>query len=74
MGVFDPDAERAPLGKTRRGDANGVTDRTNGIGGYSIVQADSDDAAARTFGKDHPICKWPGTWVEVVEIMKIPGM
>ena len=43
----------APFVKTRRVDAKGVTDTKNGIGGYSIVQADSADAAARMFGKDH---------------------
>ena len=31
----------APLGKTSRVDAKGVSDTKNGIGGYSIVQADN---------------------------------
>jgi len=65
----------APLGKTKRVDAQGVKDAKNGIGGYSIVQADSNDAAAKLFGKDHPhLQMMPGAWVEVVEIMPVPGM
>jgi hypothetical protein len=65
----------APLGKTKRVDANGAKDTKNGIGGYSVVQADSHEAAAKMFGKDHPhLQMMPGAWVEVVEIMPMPGM
>ena len=64
----------APLGKTRRIDANGVSDTKNGIGGYSIVQAESADAAARMFSKDHPHLQMPDAWVEIVEIRQVPGM
>jgi len=47
----------------------------NGIGGYSVVQAESQDVAAKLFGKDHPhLQMMPGAWVEVVEIMPMPGM
>jgi len=64
-----------PLGKTKRVDGSGATDAKNGIGGYSIVQAASADAAAKLFGKDHPhLQMMPGAWIEVVEIMPIPGM
>ena len=44
----------APLGKTKRADAIGVSDTKNNIGGYSIVQAETHDAAAKLFGRDHP--------------------
>jgi len=64
----------APLGKTSRVDAKGVSDTKNGIGGYSIVQADNAEAATKLFGKDHPHLQIPGAWVEVTEIMHIPGM
>jgi hypothetical protein len=65
----------APLGKTTRVDAKGAKDAKNGIGGYSVVQADSHDAAAKMFGKDHPhLQMMPGAWVEIVEIMPVPGM
>ena len=65
----------APLGKTKRVDVNGMSDSRNGVGGYTIVQAETHEAAARLFGKDHPHLAWmPGAWIEVMEIMSIPGM
>ena len=64
----------APLGKTKRVDANGTKDTKNEVGGYSIVQAESHDAAAKMFGKDHPHLHVPGAWIEIVEIMPVPGM
>ena len=64
----------APLGKTKRVDANGTKDTKNEVGGYSIVQAESHDAATKMFGKDHPHLHVPGAWIEIVEIMPIPGM
>ena len=64
----------APLGKTKRVDANGAKDTKNEVGGYSVVQADSHDAAAKIFGKDHPHLQMPGAWIEITEIMPVPGM
>jgi YCII-related domain len=64
----------APLGKTKRVDGKGVSSTKNNIGGYSIVQAQSHDAAAKLFGKEHPHLQMPGAWIEIVEIMPIPGM
>ena len=63
----------APLGKTKRVDAKGASDVRNEVGAYSIVQADSADAAARIFGKDQPHLQMPGAWIEIVEIMPMPG-
>ena len=64
----------APLGKTRRVDHAGPSNSSNDIGGYSIVQAESHDAATRIFGADHPHLMMPGAWIEVTEIMPLPGM
>ena len=64
----------APLGKTKRVDSRGASDAKNDIGGYSIVQADSADAAAKIFGKDHPHLQMPGAWIEIIEVKQIPGM
>ena len=55
-------------------DLNGASNTKNEIGGYSIVQAESHDAAAKLFGKDHPHLQMPGAWIEIVEIMPMPGM
>jgi len=64
----------APLGKTKRVDTNGASNTKNEIGGYSIVRAESHEAATKLFGKDHPHLQMPGTWLEIMEIMPLPGM
>jgi YCII-related domain len=65
----------APLGKTKRLDGKGVSDARNGIGGYTIIQAESHDAAAKMFGEEHPHLLWmPEAWIEITEIMPVPGM
>ncbi len=56
-----------PAGKTKKVAAGGVSDTRNDIGGYSIVQADSYDAAAALFA-DSPHLSMPGATVEVMEI------
>src|SRR5688572_30547464 len=43
----------SPLGKTRRASPQGITDITNTMTGYVIVQAESHEAAARMF-ENHP--------------------
>jgi hypothetical protein len=55
-------------------DARGVSDTRNDVGGYSIVQAESADAAAKLFGREQPHLQMPGAWIEIVEIMPMPGM
>jgi hypothetical protein len=64
----------APLGKTKRVDSKGASNTKNEIGGYSVVQAESHDAATKIFGKDHPHLQMPGAWIEIIEIMPMPGM
>ena len=64
----------APLGKTKRADSSGASNTRNEIGGYSVVQAESHDAATKIFGKDHPHLQMPGAWIEILEIMPLPGM
>ena len=60
-----------PAGKTKEVAASGVTDTRNDIGGYSIVQADSYDAATALF-TDSPHLTMPGATVEVMEITAMP--
>ena len=64
----------APLGKTKRVDSNGASNTKNEVGGYSIVRAESHDAATKLFGKDHPHLQMPGAWIEIMEIMPSPEM
>ena len=61
-----------PVGKTKQVAASGATDIRNDIGGYSIVQAESQEAAAALFAGD-PHLTMPGATVEVMEIMPLPG-
>jgi hypothetical protein len=64
----------APVGKNKRIDTNGKKDGKNDVCGYSIVQAESADAAAKIFGKDQPFLQMPGAAIEMIEILEIPGM
>ena len=68
------DSRGAPLGKTKRVDASGAKDARNDVGGYSIVQAESHDATVKLFGPDRPHMMMPGGWIEITEIMPVPGM
>lgn len=62
----------APLGKTKEVSKGGtVKDIKNDIGGYSIVQAESHDAAAKIFA-DSPHFSMMGGTVEVMEIAEMP--
>jgi len=61
-----------PAGKTKQVAASGISDIKNDIGGYSIIQAESYEAAAALFG-DNPHLTMPGATVEVMEIMSMPG-
>jgi hypothetical protein len=64
----------APLGKSKKIDTKGASDTKNDVCGYSIVQAETAEDATKMFGKDHPHLQMPGGWVEVIEVMHIPGM
>jgi hypothetical protein len=62
-----------PLGKTKQTSKRGVSDMSNSVTGYVIVQAESHDAAARLF-EGHPhFSIFPGDAVEVMECLPIPG-
>ena len=57
-----------PTGKNKRVAMSGATDMRNDVCGYSIVQAESHDAAAKIF-IDNPHLKMAGAYVEVMECM-----
>jgi len=64
----------SPLGKTKRIDKNGITDTKNELGAWTVVQAESHEAAAKLF-ENHPhFMLFPGESVEVMECLDIPGM
>ena len=63
-----------PLGKTKRITTGGIEDIRNNLAAYTVVRAESYDAAARLF-ENHPhFTIFPGDGVEVMECLPIPGM
>jgi hypothetical protein len=63
----------APLGKTKRVSRLGVEGIKNQLAGYTVVQAESHEAAAKLF-EGHPhFTIFPGDSVEVMECLPIPG-
>ena len=62
-----------PLGKTKKVDAQGITDVTNAMGAFTVVRAASHEAAAKMF-EDHPhFSIFPGESVEVMPVLPIPA-
>jgi hypothetical protein len=62
----------APLGRTRRVDASGSRDARNAMAAYTVVQAESHEAAARLFLNHPHFMLFPGDSVEVMECLPIP--
>ncbi len=63
----------APLGKSLRVNDSGTVPATNDFGGYSVLQAESQEALTASL-KGHPHFMMPDGFIEVVEIRPIPGM
>jgi hypothetical protein len=63
----------APLGKSMRVTTSGASPVVNDLGGFSILQAESKEALAETL-KGHPHFMMPEGFIEIVEVMPIPGM
>ncbi len=63
----------APLGKTLKVTPAGPSPSRNDLGGFSIMQGESKEAIAALM-KDHPHFLTPDGFIEIVEMMEIPGM
>jgi hypothetical protein len=63
----------AGVGKTKRVTGQGTADTRNDIMLYAIVEAESHDAAARTF-EGHPHLQIPQSSIEIMEINPLPAM
>jgi hypothetical protein len=62
-----------PLGKTKKVTQNGIKDVSNDMGAFTVVRADSPEAAAKLF-ENHPhFAIFPGESVEVMPVLPIPG-
>ena len=64
----------SPLGKTKRASAQGISDTKNEMAAYTVVQAESHDAAVRMFEKHPHFTLFPGDSVEVMECLPMPEM
>lgn len=62
----------AGAGKTKRVDAHGTSDTRNDVMLYSIIQADSHEAAAKPFAK-HPHLQIPQATIEIMELSPLPA-
>lgn len=63
-----------PLSRTKRISRAGISDIRNHLAGFTVVRAESQEAAAQLF-LDHPhFAIFPGDSVEVMEILPIPSM
>jgi len=62
-----------PLGKTKRCGSDGVSDMSNQLAGYTVVRAETHEAAARLF-EGHPhFSIFPGESVEIMEVLPLPA-
>jgi hypothetical protein len=62
-----------PLGKTKKVDAHGISDISNQMGAFTVVRADSHEAAAKMFeGHPHHTI-FPGESVEIMPVLPIPA-
>jgi hypothetical protein len=62
-----------PLGKTKKVSSGGIADASNELGAFTVVRADSPDAAAGMF-KNHPhYAIFPGDAIEVMPVLEIPA-
>jgi hypothetical protein len=62
-----------PLGKTKKITQRGIDDTNNDLGAFTVVRADSHEAAAKLFEKHPHFSIFPGDAVEIMPVLPIPG-
>jgi hypothetical protein len=63
----------SPLGRTKKVSMSGVSDIRNNLAAFTVVRAESHEAAAKLF-ENHPhFTLFPGEGVEVMECLPIPS-
>ena len=62
-----------PLGRTKLVSTSGISDIRNNLSAFTVVQADSQDAAAQLFLNHPHFTIFPGEGVEIMEVMAIPA-
>jgi len=62
-----------PLGKTKKVSGSGVEDISNAMGAFTVVRAESHEAAAKLFEKHPHFAIFPGESVEIMPVLPIPA-
>ncbi len=62
-----------PLGKTKKASPRGIEDASNELGAFTIVRADSHQAAAKLFEKHPHFTNFPGDSIEIMPVLEIPA-
>jgi hypothetical protein len=64
----------SPLGKTKLINKSGISDIKNEMGAWMVVEAESQEAAAKLFLNHPHYTIFPGDRVEVMEMLAVPKM
>lgn len=62
-----------PLGKTKKVSQSGIADTSNHMGAFTVVRADSHEAAAKLFERHPHFTIFPGESIEIMPVLPIPG-
>ncbi len=62
-----------PLGKTKKINERGIEDTSNEMGAFTVVRAESHEAAAKLFEKHPHFSIFPGDAVEIMPVLPIPN-
>lgn len=62
-----------PLGRTKKVTQRGTDDVSNEMGAFTVVRAESHEAAAKLFEKHPHFTIFPGDSVEIMPVLSIPG-
>ena len=62
-----------PLGTTKKVSQSGTADISNQLGAFTVVRAETHEAAARMFEKHPHFTIFPGEAIEIMPVLPIPG-
>jgi phosphoketolase len=62
-----------PLGRTKKATQGGIHDVSNEMGAFTVVRAESHEAAAKLFERHPHFTIFPGEAVEIMPVLSIPG-
>jgi hypothetical protein len=62
-----------PLGKTKKVTERGIEDISNNLGAFTVVRAESHEAAAKLFERHPHFTIFPGDFIEIMPVLPIPN-